>query len=286
MRRSLFIYVMALGVAAAAFPADLSAGSDNVTRFAAGAAAPGNLGFRSSATRATAELIQSRYTGLEYRLTDDFSVGVVLRAEGIDRTGAFDTRASDRNGVRGVGYATFAIGKYLNLDASLGYTGIDRIDTHRATAPGVPVIGSTDEPRLFSAANLNGAYRIDRWGVSGNIGYVRAKSRLGVFGERIATALPGGITDFVQVRVGGRLAYNLPNILPFVRAFFVWDKDFSRVVVGFRDSVPPEGIDFVVGGGVSFRFSERISGGVGATTTVGRADFTNTTLSGIIRFAF
>ena len=286
MRSLLFVYVMALGVAAAAFPADLSAGPDDVTRFAAAAAAPGNSGLRSSATRATAELIQSRYSGVAYRLTDDLSVGVVLGAEDIDLTGAFDTRGSDRNGVRGVGYATFAIGKHLSLDASLGYTGIDRLDSRRATAPGVPVIGSTDDPRLFGAANLNGAYRIDRWGVSGNIGYVHAKSRRGEFGDRIGTALPGGITDFSQVRVGGRVAYNLPNLLPFVRAFVVWDKDLSRVVVGYQDSVPPEGIDFVVGGGISFRFSERISGGIGATTTMGRDDFTNTTLSGIIRFVF
>ena len=57
MRSSLFIYVTALGVATAAFPADLRADSDDVSRLAAGAATLGNPGLRLSATRATAELI-------------------------------------------------------------------------------------------------------------------------------------------------------------------------------------------------------------------------------------
>jgi hypothetical protein len=221
-----------------------------------------------------------------YPLSDRFAVGLGLNAEHLDITGTFDTSGWDSGSVTGVGYAAHVINPHLNVDASVGYTRVVRLDSTSTAAPGVPVGGSTGGFRIFGAANLNGVYRSDRWGVSGNIRYVRAHGNIGGLGESIGTPVPGGGSELVRVRVGGHVAYNLPNILPFVRAYFVWDKDLSRVVVGFRHSVPPEGIDFVVGGGLNFRFSERISGGVGATTTVGRADVANTTVRGIIRFVF
>ncbi len=286
MRRSLCIYVMALGVGAAAFPADLRAAFDDVNPVAVGTALPVNLGRWTSKTRAGAERGQSAYRGVAYPLSDRFALGLGLNAEHLDITGTFDTSGSDSGSVTGVGYAALVINPHLNVDASVGYTRIVRLGSKSTAAPGVPFSRSIDGFQIFGAANLHGVYRSDRWGVSGDIGYVRAHDNIGGLRESIGTLVPGGGSELVRVRVGGRFAYNLPSVLPIVSAYFVWDKDLSRVVVGFRDSVPPEGIDYVVGGGLNFRFSERISGGVGATTTVGRADFANTTVRGIIRFVF
>ncbi|MEE8248369.1 MAG: autotransporter domain-containing protein, partial [Alphaproteobacteria bacterium] len=157
-----------------------------------------------------------------------------------------------------------------------------------------PITGSTDGWRWFGAVNLNGRYTIDGWTASGNVGYLRSSSHTDGFTESNGNVVGSSNTELGQVRVGGRVSYslpalqpNLPRITPYVSGLFEWDHDRTKISVAQGQAVPPDDrTDFVVGGGLSFAFSDRVSGGIEATTVLGRANFNSTTVSGNIRFVF
>jgi len=223
--------------------------------------------------------------GIEYLLGDGLvaGLGIGVESPALAPSGAFGGAIDDRsagNDVSGVGYAAFAINRHLSVDASVGYSAtVDTNSRPASTAP-PPVSGSIDGLRVFGAANLNGAYNIDRWGFSGKLGYLRSHSRGNGLGNRIGMHL-------AKISIGGKVAYSFPRLLPYVTAFLVWDHDLTRAVVGPSQAVQPyDHTDIMGGGGFTFRLSKRISGGLGATTTFGLASFTNTTVRGNIRFVF
>lgn len=235
----------------------------------------------------------SGFLGADYLFTDRFVAGVAVGAENTDVTSTFNAGGSNSDGITGLGYAAFVFNRYLSADASFGYTGVYDIDQRR-TALGVPITGSTDGWRWFGAVNLNGTYTVDGWTASGNVGYLRSSSHTDGFTESNGNVVPSGNTALGQVRVGGRLSYslpapqsNLPRITPYVSGLFEWDHDRTKISVAAGQAVPPDDrTDFVVGGGLSFAFSDRVGGGIEATTVLGRANFNSTTVSGNIRFVF
>ena len=235
----------------------------------------------------------SGFLGADYLFTDRFVAGLAVGAENTDVTSTFNAGGSNSDGITGLGYAAFVLNRYLSADASFGYTGVYDIDQRR-TALGLPITGSTDGWRWFGAANINGTYTIDGWTASANAGYLRSSSHTDGFTESNGNVVPSGNTELGQVRVGGRVSYslpalqpNLPRITPFVSGLFEWDHDRTKISVAQGQAVPPDDrTDFVVGGGLNFAFSDRISGGIEATTVLGRANFNATTVSGNIRFVF
>ena len=235
----------------------------------------------------------SGFLGGDYLFTDRLIAGLAVGAENTDVTSTFNAGGSNSDGITGLGYAAFVLNRYLSADASFGYTGVYDIDQRR-TALGLPITGSTDGWRWFGAANINGTYTIDGWTASANAGYLRSSSHTDGFTESNGNVVPSGNTELGQVRVGGRVSYslpalqpNLPRITPFVSGLFEWDHDRTKISVAQGQAVPPDDrTDFVVGGGLNFAFSDRISGGIEATTVLGRANFNATTVSGNIRFVF
>ncbi len=235
----------------------------------------------------------SGYLGADYLFTDQFVAVVAVGAENTDVTSTFNAGGSNSDGVTGLAYAALVFNRYFSADASFGYTGVYDIDQRR-TAAGVAITGSTDGWRWFGAVNLNGRYTIDGWTASGNVGYLRSSSHTDGFTESNGNVVGSSNTELGQVRVGGRVSYslpalqpNLPRITPYVSGLFEWDHDRTKISVAQGQAVPPDDrTDFVVGGGLSFAFSDRVSGGIEATTVLGRANFNSTTVSGNIRFVF
>ncbi len=235
----------------------------------------------------------SGFLGGDYLFTDRLIAGLAVGAENTDVTSTFNAGGSNSDGITGLGYAAFVFNRYFSVDASFGYTGVYDIDQRR-TALGLPITGSTDGWRWFGAANLNGRYTIDGWTASANAGYLRSSSHTDGFTESNGNVVGSGNTELGQVRVGGRVSYslpalqpNLPRITPFVSGLFEWDHDRTKISVAQGQAVPPDDrTGFVVGGGLNFAFSDRISGGIEATTVLGRANFNATTVSGNIRFVF
>jgi outer membrane autotransporter protein len=229
----------------------------------------------------------SGFLGADYLFTDQFVAGIAVGAENTDVTSTFNAGGSNSDGITGLGYAALVFNRYFSADASVGYTGLYDIDQRR-TAAGVAITGSTDGWRVFGAANLNGRYTIDKWTASGNVGYLRSHANTDGFTESNGTVVPNTNSNLGTVRVGGRVSYQLlPAVTPFVSGLFEWDHDRTGIVVGAGQAVPPDDrTDFVVGGGLSFAFSDRVSGGIEATTVLGRANFNSTTVSGNIRFVF
>ena len=235
----------------------------------------------------------SGFLGADYLFTDQFVAGVAVGGENVDVTSTFNAGGSNSDGVTGLAYAALVFNRYFSADASFGYTGVYDIDQRR-TAAGVAITGSTDGWRWFGAANLNGRYTMDGWTLSGNVGYLRSSSHTDGFTESNGNVVGSSNTELGQVRIGGRVSYslaalqsNLPRITPYVSGLFEWDHDRTKVSVAPGQAVPPDDrTDFVVGGGLSFAFSDRVSGGIEATTVLDRANFNSTTVSGNIRFVF
>jgi hypothetical protein len=317
MQKALLTYVMALGIGALAAPAGSWAAFENeaplsVTaaplampaRFASAqsplprpghepAVAVASLGRRASLwashSRSGLDLTSpfavadgdraTESLGIEYLFGDGLVAGLGFGVESPAMGGAFADRPAS-TGVSGVGYAAFAINRHLSVDASVGYAAI--ADSHSRHVDAAPASrgGPLDGPRVFGAASLNGAYNIDRWGFSGKLGYLRSHSPGSGSGNGIGVHL-------AKISIGGKVAYSFARLLPYVTAYLVWDHDLTRAVVGPSEAVRPyENTDIMGGGGFTFRLSKRLSGGLGATTTFGRASFTNTTVRGNVRFVF
>lgn len=274
MQKALLTYLVAVGIGVLVVPATSWAAFDDVARptvstaWSAGSPSPLVAGEGATETEK-----------IEYLLGEGLSAGLGFAIETPAIDGVFQGRPA-RQGVSGVGYAAYAINRHLSIDASVGYAATsDAYSQPGGDAP-ASMGGSLDGLRVFGAASLNGAYNIDRWGFSGKFGYLRSHSR--------SDGLDDGVgLHLAKITIGGKVAYSFARLLPYVTAYLVWDHDLTRAVVGPSQSVQPyDHTDIMGGGGFTFRFSKRLSGGLGATTTFGRASFTNTTVRGTVHFVF
>lgn len=224
--------------------------------------------------------------GVDYMFTDRMIAGMAVGYENADVDTIFNQGTIESDGATISPYIGFIINQYFTVDLSGGYS-FGETDLSRIDLAGTTVTGNMDWSRWFVAGNLNAYYNVGKFRLNGRIGYLRVEETQEAFTESDTTFNPERTIDLGQVRVGGSVGYDMGRIQPYVTGTFEYDAQRTDVVVAAGQDQPAnDETGFEVGGGVRFSLSDRVTGGVEATTHLGRENFSSTTVNGTLRIKF
>lgn len=228
----------------------------------------------------------SVFGGADYMVTDRLFLGVSAGWETSDIDTTFNRGTIESDGFTIAPYALFVINNWLTFDASAGYSWLN-YDTTRTNLAGTLVNGSFDSNRWFASANLTGYYSVNNWNLSGSVGYLYTKEEQDSFTESDGTLNRDQTVKLGQINVGATVGYSLGKMEPYVTATYQIDTTRTDIVVGTNQAQPAnDETGFILGGGVRFSLSDRVSGALEATTEEGREDVSSTTVNGTIRIRF
>lgn len=224
--------------------------------------------------------------GVDYLFTDRLLAGLAVGYENTDLDTIFNNGTLESDGFTVAPYLGFIINRFFTADLSGGYSS-GSTDLTRIDLVGTTVTGDMDWDRWFLAANLNAYYSIGKFRLAGRVGYLWVQETQDQFTESDGTVVGEQDIDLGQVRVGGQIGYSLGRVEPYLTGTFEYDADRTDVVVGAGQEQPAnDETGFEVGGGVRFALSDRVTGGVEATTHLGRENFSSTTVQGTLRLKF
>lgn len=226
--------------------------------------------------------------GADYRLTQRFVVGAGVGYQNVDISTTFNSGKLKQTGWGVTPYAVFAINQTFYIDVSGGYWLLDNeMARNNNTAK-----ANYDGTRWNIGGNLNGGWSIDRWRITGAVGYLYVNAKDDAFretGSAAAAAQQASVTTKIgQGRLGGTLGYSFGNVTPYAsaRVEHNFEQPTVRVNSGVGTQPDANRTGYRVGGGLNFNLSPTVSGNLSANTLLGKKDYTEYGFGGTIRVAF
>lgn len=222
--------------------------------------------------------------GADYRLTERIVAGVALTYEDVDIDTTFNNGTIETQGVGFTPYAVFRLTDKVTADVNASYTLLDT-DTTRT---GGAVTGQFDSRRYTGGANLNIGHSVNKVFMNGSVGFLYINEKQDSYTESNGTFVDTNNISIGQARMSATVGYNFGRYQPFLTAQIqheLWAPS-APVLGGGLQSPGEDTTGYVVGGGVSFDISDRVSGSVTATSTEGREDFNLYSVSGRVRVLF
>lgn len=226
--------------------------------------------------------------GADYRVTQRLVVGAGVGYQHVDINTTFNAGKLKQTGWGVTPYAVFAINQTFYIDVSGGYWLLDNeMARNNNTAR-----ANYDTTRWNLGANLNGGWAINRWRVTGAVGYLYVNAKDDAFRETGSAAQPGRqaavTTKIGQGRIGGTLGYSLGNVTPYASARVEHNFEQPTVRVNNGTGIQPNAnrTGYRVGGGLNFNLNQSVSGNLAANTLLGKKDYTEYGFGGTIRVAF
>lgn len=248
-----------------------------------------NLGYTDSSNDFVASAFESdRFSGLmglDLAPSENVLIGVAFGAESADVKTAFNRGEADVDGLTIAPYIGVGMGNF-SADAAAGYTGV-RIDQFRII-PGTStrISSHADGRRWFASGNLHYSRG---WGdllFTGSAGVVYTESRTGAFTESNGVAVGTFDSKLGQVRLSAELAYDSGAWEPFARATLEHDYKSTDLVVAGAVQPDLNETGGQIGMGIRYLGSENFSASFEASTLVGRGDFDETSINGLVRIEF
>jgi hypothetical protein len=228
--------------------------------------------------------VHSFVAGADYRFNRWGLAGLSLGYERVDVDTTFNLGKIETNGFVVAPYAVFQLitGK-LFLDVNGGYAG-GNMDTERASGA---ITGDTDYSRWFAASNLTANLSHNQWRFRPGLGVVWSRQEIDAYRESNANNVPKTIDHFGRFRAGSQLGYQFAKWQPYVLADYEYDFKFDYPTLGGGALQPTEHRSgALLGGGVVFNFTNRLTGGVQFSTRAFREDYSQYNATGTIRYAF
>jgi uncharacterized protein with beta-barrel porin domain len=225
----------------------------------------------------------SGLVGLDYLVRDGIAVGLAAGYENTDMTTTFNAGTLKNDGYTVAPYVAFALGKYLTLVGTAGYSGLSNDETRTAGA----VRGSFDSRRLFGATELSGNYRAENWVFNSSIGYIYTNQKDDSYVETGGgnNAVGGNTTKIGQARVGVKLGYDFAGIVPYVSARIEHEFTAPAAPTVRGQSVVIDDTGYVLGGGLAISRGS-FSAGIEGNAVAGRSNLTEYQLIGNVGFKF
>jgi outer membrane autotransporter protein len=229
----------------------------------------------------------SGFAGIDYQVLEHLILGVGIGYDTTDIDTTFNAGHTDTDAITGLAYAVVLVEQlpWLSFDFNAGYAGTDTDSSRRAA--GVLITGSNDGSRVFGGANANASFWFDNFNLGGNVGWSGSRSSTDRFTESNGTIVPPSDVSSGQFRLGARASYYWPLAQPYVSVTYEYDNIRNQVDVGPGQLVPSDDADdVVVGGGIPFNITARLSGGVDGSVVLGRDNLDSYTVSGNVRYSF
>jgi outer membrane autotransporter protein len=222
--------------------------------------------------------------GADYRLTDKIIAGLAVSYEDVDIDTTFNNGTIETKGFGVTPYAVFVLSNKLTADISGSYTWLNT-DTTRTNGA---VTGEFDARRYTAGANLNYSHSINKFFMTGTVGFLYINEKQDSYTESNGTFVDENNISIGQGRIGAKVGYDFGKFKPFVMARYeheFWAPSAPQLGGGLLS--PEEDNDgYVVGAGVDFSISDSVSGGIQATSTEGREDLNLYSISGRVRVLF
>jgi len=226
--------------------------------------------------------------GADWKFSDRLLAGLSVSGYTSDTTLTFNNGNLDTEGVVVAPYFVAVLGQNRNflLDGSAGY-GMASNDTDRNFGA---ITGSYDSEVWFASAGLSYLYSRGKFGITPRVGVLWLDSSNDGYTESGvgAVTVPDSDSQLGRLSFGGTVTYYAtPKFAPFVSVTGEYDfetEDYSAFAAGNRPSV--EDFGATVGLGANLKLSDRTTGTLEGTTSLGRDDYSAYSLSGTLRFVF
>jgi len=222
--------------------------------------------------------------GADYRVTDRIVTGVALSYENTDLNTSFNNGTFETDGFGISPYAVFRLNDKISVDINGSYTSLNT-DTTRT---GGAVTGSFDSNRYTVGGNLNLNHKIKKVFMNASVGFLYIKEDQDSYTESNGTFVPDNNISIGQGRLSASIGYDFGKFQPFVTAQLrheFWSPSAPELGGGLQ-SPTDDNTAVVLGGGVSFRLTDTVSGSVTGTTEQGRDNFDLYSVTGRVRMRF
>jgi len=172
--------------------------------------------------------------GYDVMFTDRFLFGVAVGYDQADLDTTFNTGTLDSDGLTISPYAAYLFTDSLSMDLLVSYSdlGYDTSRTNRT------ITGSYDATRVMFSSSLTYYYFMDKWNLSGKLGYMYSVEEADRFTESDGTAVGDRTTNLGEIRVGGRAGYYYNNWEPYFSAYYLYDSTLEEVRVAAGQAQP------------------------------------------------
>jgi hypothetical protein len=230
--------------------------------------------------------IVSGVAGVDYRALPWLLVGVAGGYEGTSIFTNFNSGKQWSSGAVVSLYGAARLAQNWSLTAQVGKGWLSYWETHGG------VNGSFGGDRWFGAANINAGTAIDKWRLTGSLGYFFFTETQSGYSETNGNFVPSSTPYLGQIRVKGQAGYEFTtdwgSIMPFVGARLEFDTNYSEAPIinsaGQRASNSIFGTTFSAG--VKAKIGDRSSFILEGTTNQFRQYFESYGINGSFRINF
>ena len=219
--------------------------------------------------------------GMDYRLQPNLYVGASLGFSQTDLTTTYNAGTYDEDSWTLTPYVVFKPTDEIKLSGMFGY-GISSIDQTRTSGT---VTSNSDSAMWFAA--LNASYTIKPaedlpLDLKASMGFLVTNKKVDAYTESDGTQVAAATSNTRQIKPGLEASYSFDldeaTILqPFVKTDWIYD---------FKDPINNDANAFDLGGGVRIGSSTGFNGSLEGNTQLGRSDYREHTLSGMVAYSF
>ena len=204
--------------------------------------------------------------GVDYTLNNDVIVGVATTIES-SKTNSVGTKVKG-DGYSIAPYVAIPLNANWLVDASIG---IGRTDLDSYTGP---LVAKANDDRTFGAVSLSYATNIGKWQMLGKASYLGSKDEF--------DTTPKTKSKLAQARVGGQVAYDAGNFVPYVGVTFIRDTTTPPGIVGSDNDRNATQLQ----AGVNIYSSGPLSGGISYSHEAYRKEIKNDILVANLSYRF
>ena len=230
--------------------------------------------------------IISGVAGVDYRALPWLLVGFAGGYESTSINTIFNSGLQWSSGGVASVYGAARLAPNWSFTAQLGHGWLSYWETHGG------VNGNFGGDRWFGSASINTGQNIDKWQLSGSLGFFFFTETQSAFTESNGNFIPSSTPYLGQIRVKGQAGYEFTtdfgSIMPFIGARLEFDVSHSDAPVissvGQRASLSTFGTTF--NAGVKAKLGDRSSFVIEGTTTQFRQYFESYGINGSFRINF
>jgi len=222
--------------------------------------------------------------GIDYRFSPQFYVGI---SGGYSKTDLITTYNAGTYKEKVLSVSPYALWRpqpNLSISGIVGYSSGD-IDLTQTSSTVSEVAAETDSNMWFSEVNIDYAIAplADQpFELMASAGVLVGRKKTDGYTESNGTVVSKTITNTTQLAPGIEMSYayevNGATIQPYAKSDFVYD---------FADPTNGDKGAFNVGGGLRFnQYEHGLSGSIDMETVVGRTDYREYTINGIVAYSF
>tara|TARA_R110002110_G_scaffold376568_2_gene586625 strand:- start:136588 stop:137880 length:1293 start_codon:yes stop_codon:yes gene_type:complete len=224
--------------------------------------------------------------GGDWQFSERFIAGLALSGSMSDVNTTFNNGDIETTGYTISPYFVTILGKNKNLllDGAFGYTSNDN-DARRSFGA---ITSSYDSSSWFVSSNLTYIFNRGNFRVSPKVGILWLDNTTDGYTESGGLAVAESGSKLGRASAGARLDYTrYEKFTPFISFTGEYDfetTDYSTFTGANRPSVEDKGA--TLGAGFSAQLSDKVTGDISGTTSLGRDKYQAYSLSGTLRFNF